>query len=427
MKLCIEGLSNTGKGIARTEEGKVCFVERALPGDIVCARVLEEHKNYLVAETSSYSEKSQMRAAFVCPYKDVCLGCVIGEVPYKIQLDYKKRWIEEAFSHIAQIDLQVSKITASPTQKAYRNKIELSREKCGATYKLGFFGTSFVPIKNCLLFQGDSGLIPQIEGILNYLEDKTQAHVYRITLRTSIRTGERELALWTTTGPFNRAMAATLFSKLPITSLVRVQTKDESRARKVVNVERLLKQGSWHEKLDGFVYKVSAPSFFQVNTEVGEKLLRHVMHEVQKEPPAVALDLFSGVGTFTVPLARVADRVVSFEAEKSAVRDLCENISRMPQRNVEIVGGDVGKRLGQYNPDLVILDPPRAGLHKSAQKALMVNAPQTILYVSCNPTTLARDVATFEKSGYRIKTCSAFDMFPNTPHVETCVRLEKEA
>ena len=419
MKLTITALSSEGAGIAKDDDGKVWFVERGLPGDIVEAHVCTNHTRWGKAEVERFITTSSERIPFACPYKDVCNGCLLGELPYAHQLAFKKQQVEDAFLHIAQIEVNCSDIQPSPACLSYRNKIELSREKHDNAYKLGFHGKAFIPIAECLAFQGPSPLIQKLEGALNYLEHIASSHVYRVSIRSSKHTGEVEVALWTETGSFERAMAARVLNEPAITSLVRVQTKGAAKARHVANVERLSGKGSWTEVLGDFSYSVSAPSFFQVNTDAAERMVHFVSNHLANKQISHALDLYCGVGTFTLAIAKQCRQVLAIEAEKTAVRDLKKNIEKSHLPNVQVIGGDVGKQLKNFHPDLILVDPPRGGLSKPALTAILQNEPKRLIYVSCNPATLARDAKELLQAGYAVESLTPFDLFPNTPHVET--------
>lgn len=426
MKLTITALSSEGAGIAKDSDGKVWFVGRGLPGDVVEGRVRSDHARWGKAEIERFITKSAQRIPFACPYKNVCNGCLLGELPYAHQLAFKSKQVEDAFLHIAHQKVSCCDIQPSPATLSYRNKIELSREKHGNTYKLGFHGKAFIPIAECLAFQGPSFLIQKLEGALNYLEHSASSHVYRVSIRSSKHTGEVEVALWTETGPFERAMATRVLSDPAITSLVRVQTKGAAKARRVVNVERLSGKGTWTEVLGGFSYSVSAPSFFQVNTDAAENMVRFASSRLAKEQISHALDLYCGVGTFTLAFAKECGHVLAIEAEKTAVRDLKKNIEKSHLSNIEVIGGDVGKQLKNSHPDLILVDPPRAGLSKPAMAAILQNEPRELIYISCNPATLARDAKELLQAGYAVDSLTPFDLFPNTPHVETVCIFRRE-
>jgi 23S rRNA (uracil1939-C5)-methyltransferase len=258
---------------------------------------------------------------------------------------------------------------------------------------------------------------------LGYALKESDAPLRRVGVRVSQRSGDVELALWTEPGSCNRGfVAGVMRDALKTTSLVRVLSPGPLAQREVRKVEVLEGRGHWREDLGGFRFRISAPSFFQVNTPVAEALVEHVLAELGPNPGCV-LDLYSGAGTFTLPLARQMNDVYAVEMQGSSIRDLRRNLSSY-DLEAEVCAGDVARVVPELPAtDAVVVDPPRTGLSADVRDALLKIAPRVLIYVSCNPATLARDVKEFVAQGHRLEKLRAFDLFPQTHHVEAVATL----
>jgi len=213
--------------------------------------------------------------------------------------------------------------------------------------------------------------------------------------------------------------ATTLGTAVNASSIVRVLVKGESKARKVTGVEVLAGAGSWRERLLGTNMTISAPSFFQVNTKAAEKLLGLVLEGLAVDGTDRVLDLYSGAGTFTLPLSEVAGETVAVESASSAVKDLRRNLENA-QAWADVIGGDASRELVTIgHVDAIVVDPPRAGLQPEAVKSIAATGASRVAYVSCDPATLARDAKALAEKGYRLHKATPVDLFPQTYHIET--------
>ena len=254
--------------------------------------------------------------------------------------------------------------------------------------------------------------------------------IFRVGVRGSERTGVKEVALWTPPSAFPRARVAQLVqSALGDVSVVRVMAQP-GKERKIKGIEKLAGSGSWSEELVSLRYKVSAPSFFQVNTTQAEKLIDLVLTGLggkDKLDGAYVADLYAGGGTFTLPLARAGAQVVAVESAASSVRDLRYN-AKTAEVDIEIIGGDAARELPELGElDALVVDPPRAGLAKGVPESIEKAGPGSVAYVSCDVATLARDIARLSALGYEPISVTPVDMFPQTYHVETVVLMSRVA
>jgi 23S rRNA (uracil1939-C5)-methyltransferase len=267
-----------------------------------------------------------------------------------------------------------------------------------------------------------------LSGALRYLSGSQDLGLRRVGLRVARNTRDAEIALWTSPGPFPRKPAATTLGQaLKTSSIVRVLAKGTDKERKVAGVEVLSGNGFWRERLLGNRMTISAPSFFQVNTAAAENLITLVMEAISAEETDRVIDLYAGAGTFTLPLAEVAADVIAVEAASSAVRDLRRNLEDA-QLWADVIGGDASRELAAVeSADVVLVDPPRSGLSPDVAASIAQTRARAVVYVSCDPATLARDVAALRPLGYDLDSATPVDLFPQTYHVETVATLRRDA
>jgi 23S rRNA (uracil1939-C5)-methyltransferase len=456
----IEALAYTGAGVAHLATGKTVFVDGTAPGDYARVRIRDEYERFARATVEVLHEPSPERVTPPCPYHGSCGGCGLQHLPISKQLHWKRRFVVDALERIGAFDKAeglVGDIVASKEAWGYRNRIEMEPCWCGAAgdnsggaggggvaggesrgsdsnpsggkLALGFHGANdpaVVPVKRCLLLPSGYAELPaRLAGALGYALKGSDTILRRVGVRVSRATGDVELALWTEPGPCNRAFVARVLKDvLKTTSLVRVLAVGASEKRDVRKVEVLDGRGFWRERLGDERYRVSAPSFFQVNTQAAALLVERVLADLDAKDRRVA-DLYCGVGTFTLPLARQTQRLYAIEAAGSAVRDLRRNLADAGLE-AHVTGGSVERTLpGLGSMEGIVVDPPRNGLAPDALRAIVEAAPRTLVYVSCDPTTLARDLKALVAQGFHLTGISPFDLFPQTWHVEAVARLTR--
>lgn len=432
VRLEIESLAYGGDAVARDADGRAVFVHGACPGDVVEARVVQDKGRFARAQVDEVITPSADRVTAPCPYFGLCGGCSWQHVSYERQLDAKRQAVVDALTRIgtvAHADGLVAPCLPSDPY-GYRNKVELLPTMTGRRLRLGFslaHEERVVPIDECLLLPDRTRSAPRaLSGALSFIAGRHDLAVERVGLRVAARTGDVEVALWTPPGPFPRkAVAETLATAVKATSVVRVLFKGPIRERRVTGVEVLGGRGFFRERLAGFTYGVSAPSFFQVNTRQAERLVSAALELLAPGDSDLAVDLFAGAGTFTLPLAELAGQTVSIESSSSAIRDLRRNLEHAGVF-AEVIGGDAAREIAQLGTiDLALVDPPRAGLAPDTVRGLAAARPRAITYVSCDPATLARDVARFMDLGYTLQDARPVDLFPQSFHVETVALLTR--
>lgn len=436
MRIEITGMTYGANAVGRADDGKVVFVAGGAPGDVVEVETTRETKGFREGSIIEFYEKGAARVEAPCPFAAVCGGCPWMHLSYKSQLQSKRASVVNQLSKIGGIPRDraeelVGECVGSKRQLGYRNKLELAggRDERGL-FMLGFHergGKLAAAPKTCLLAAKGIEKAPgALRGALSYLQGHDDLGIFRIGVRRSVRTKDTEIALWTNPSAFPRKAAAnTLSSALKCTSIVRV-IADPGKARKIKKVEALYGKGHWSEELAGNIYRISAPSFFQVNTAQAEKMIQLVLDGLEVDSSSVVADLYCGAGTFTLPLAQRADYVFAVESAASSVRDLRRNMEGI-DGEIEVIGGDSARELPTLGHlDALVVDPPRAGLAKGVAESIAASKAERVAYVSCDPATWARDIARFAEAGYELVRAIPVDLFPQTFHVETVSILKRK-
>ena len=437
IRLEVERMGYSPDGIAHAEDGRAVFVAGAVPGDTVEAVVDSEAKSYLKAHVSNVLEPSADRVLPECPYAAVCGGCPWASMRYEAQARAKRDGVVDALARIGHFDRERAEALVRPIESpskpwGYRNKVELAAVRQGGRLSLGMHtaaGDGVVKVDRCaLLAKKHAKDVKAVAGALNYFANSHGLELERVGIRAALNTNEVEVALWDRPGPFPRAQAAKILGDaVKATSIVRVMQKGPVKARKIAGVEQLAGKGSWGEVVAGEHMRVSAPSFFQVNTKGAEELVELVLEGLDPQEDEEAMDLYCGAGTFTLPLARRAGFVSAVESYGPAVRDLRRNLESARLDNVDPIGGDAGLEFPDTDADVIVVDPPRAGLAEDVVRKLSDQPARAIAYVSCDPATLARDLARFEEAGtFEAVSVTPVDLFPQTFHVENVTILKRK-
>ncbi len=438
MQIRIDSMAYGADAVGRIE-GKAVFVAGGVPGDTVDAETVSEGRSFSKAVVREVLDPSPDRVAPACPYAAACGGCPWSNMAYTAQLRAKEKNVRDALERIGRMDPEdvaalVAPIEAPGEPWGYRNKVELAVAGDGRGIRLGMHpradGGPLVAVDRCLLLSKAAQRFPKaVSGALRFIGGSHELGLERVGIRASERTGQVEVALWTDPAAFPRNEAARVLSDATkATSVARVLVKERGGARKIAGVETLAGAGTWQERIGNEAMRVSAPSFFQVNTAGAERLVELVLEGLAPREDEVACDLYCGAGTFTLPLARACGAVVAVESYGPAVRDLRRNLAQTGlEEVVEAVGDDAARQLDYLeDADLVVVDPPRAGLDRSVVEALSGSPARAVAYVSCDPATLARDLAAFASLGaLRPERVVPVDLFPQTFHVETVTVLRR--
>ncbi|MDR2180022.1 MAG: 23S rRNA (uracil(1939)-C(5))-methyltransferase RlmD [Synergistaceae bacterium] len=438
--LTVEKIASDGSGIARTREG-VVFVEGALPGEVVEAEIVKRKKDFALARLVQLIKTDDRRVPPPCPVFEACGGCQLQHASYGLQLEIKAQMVKDALGRIGGFDhLPDLECVPSPREWGYRNKASFPVRKIKGKPRAGFYEANshrLVCFETCpvnaaplnRLFAVIQRELPGLELDV-YDEREHKGALRHVILRAGLHTGET-LASLVVNGRLN---ARKVKSILGLYRLLRdavgattLTLNHNSRPGNVIlgdRTEPLRGDGLIAEGLDDWTIHCDTSSFFQINTDQAAQLYRYAGGLAQGEN---VLELYSGVGSLTCYLAR-AGFVTAVEEWSGAVDLMERNMRDNGIANVRGLRGraeDVMAALpGGY--DLVVVDPPRSGCQRTVLNKILEFAPKGVLYVSCNPATLARDAKILREGGYRLQSLRAFDMFPQTVHVETVAFMERQ-
>lgn len=443
------------KGMVVCENGERCIVKNALPGQKVSFRVNKLRKGKAEGRLLEVLLPSVAEIQSPCPHFGQCGGCLYQTFPYEEQLAIKEKQVKELLAPVLleqEAPCVFDVIKGSPVQEGYRNKMEFSfgdEEKDGplslGMHKRGSF-YDVVTVSECRIVDADYRKI--LQAVLSYFKGEGAGHYHRmrhtgylrhLLVRKAKRTGQILIALITTTqeSPNLEGMKDCLLDLSLEGEIVGIlHTKNDSVADVVKSDETVILYGRdfFYEELLGLTFKISQFSFFQTNSLGAEVLYETVREYIGSlgtgpdgRPDKVVFDLYSGTGTIAQMMAPVAKKVIGVEIVEEAVEAARENANLNQLTNCEFIAGDVLKVVDDIKekPDFVILDPPRDGLHPKALEKIISFGVERIVYVSCKPTSLARDLAGFLAGGYVVERVGMVDMFPGVGHCESIVLLQR--
>jgi 23S rRNA (uracil1939-C5)-methyltransferase len=449
----VEDLAFGGRALSRVE-GLVVFLEVALPGDRVLATIYRRKRQYAEARTERILRPATTRVEARCSHVAVCGGCRAQELEYAEQLRHKERQVEECLAHLGGVRATARPIVAAPSTFHYRNKMEYSfgRDPDGTLtlglHRRGFFDRTF-DLERCHIATPVSSEIvgaarewARREALAPYDTRRNSGLLRYLVVREGVRTGQVMVNLVATERhPSFAGLAAELHRRFPaIASIVLNLTRRKAQIALGEEEHILFGKATIEERLGGLTFEISSNSFFQTNTEQGERLLEITLEGLALTGSERVLDVYSGTGTFTLPIAGRAREAIGIESSEAAVRDAQRNAARNGITNARFYNEDAMESLrdrfglgprGSGAPfdrpeiDAVLVDPPRAGLHAGVVSRLIHLGARRLVYVSCNPSTLGRDLALLCESRYRLAWVRPVDMFPHTPHIECVAALER--
>jgi 23S rRNA (uracil1939-C5)-methyltransferase len=387
-----------GETLGRLPDGRTIFVPFALPGETARVEVLEEKQGFARGRLAELLSPAAERIPPRCPHFGDCGGCHYQMMPYTMQLETKRAVLRDQLARLGGIaDPPVAECIPSPLEWNYRNAVQFHLNREG---KAGYQAASshrVVPIRECHLPE------PAINEIWPLLEFDPQPGLERIQLRAG-RSGDVLLVLETGTGE-----APEVEISLPIS----VVSLGEGEAVTLAGEDHLILEVKDQKFL------ISADSFFQVNIPQAERMVDWLLEALALKGTESVMDLYCGVGLFSRFLAPLAGRVVGVEVNISACEDYAENLDEFD--NVELYIGAAGSILPSLNAkaDIIVADPPRAGIEKKAMESILKMKPGRIAYISCDPATLARDAKALLAEGYLLRSVQPIDMFPQTYHIES--------
>jgi 23S rRNA (uracil1939-C5)-methyltransferase len=442
LELAIDDLAFGGEGVGRVD-GYVVFVRGGLPGDRVRVRVTEARGRFGRAVILDVLVASPDRVEPPCPYFGRCGGCRLQHLAYPAQLAFKEKQVRDCLERLGGTgDFELRPILAAPEPYGYRNKMEFTIAGDPVALGLHVFERYDVvlDIERCLLeSETMNALLHEFrrqlrERALSVWDPRTERGLLRfVMMREGRHTGESMVNIVAAAPDVETLtpVADALRARVPSTASV-VLNVNAKKASVAVGSEEHLLSGRDHitESLDGVVFQVSANSFFQTNSRQAERLFAIVESACALDGSETLLDLYSGTGAISLLLARRVRAVYGIELAAAAVADAIRNARANGIENCTFLAGEVRHVLPELmrqgvRASVVVADPPRAGFHPKALSALAALAPERIVYVSCNPSTLARDVGDLVRQGYRLEWVQPVDMFPQTPHIEAVARLRR--
>jgi 23S rRNA (uracil1939-C5)-methyltransferase len=446
LSLGIDDLAFGGEGVGRAN-GYVVFVRGALPGDRVRVRLSEARARYGRGLIESVEQPSPDRIDAPCPYFGRCGGCRLQHLAYPAQLAFKTKQVRDCLERLGGLgDFELRPILPAPDPYGYRNKMEFTVSGTPGAPVIGLHAADrydvVLDIERCLL-QSDTmnALLGAMrsearERALGVWDPAAEEGLLRfVTLREGRRTGEAMVNI-VGSAPDVAALtpvAEALRAAVPATTSV-VLNVNAKKAAVAVGTEEHPLAGRDHirESLGGLTFSVSASSFFQTNTVQAERLFGIVEAGCELTGAETVVDLYAGTGAISLLLARRARWVYGVEVLPAAVADAVDNARENGIENATFLTGEVRHVLPDLlgrgvRAEVAVADPPRAGFHPKALEALCQLGPARIVYVSCNPATLGRDLGDLVRGGYRLDWVQPVDMFPQTPHIEAVARLRRAA
>ena len=442
--LSVVGLDPDGKGVGQSD-GNTFRVPGAMPGDRVEVRVGRMRKQMLESRMTALVEPGLERISPVCTHFGTCGGCLWQNIPYEDQVRLKLKIVRETLAG-SEMDLEFEDPMVAEEPFFYRNKMEFSFGQKGGEVILGLhqrgkFDKVF-DLSRCHLQSEVSNRIvaairdfARSEGLQSYDLKRHRGLLRFLTIREGVKTGEVMVNLVTSDEPFESrpAMVKSLLESVPEVSTI-IHTVNRRMAQVAVGdfMTVLHGEGFIREELGGLAFRISPNSFFQTNPRQAERMYDLVHDYADPRPGDRALDLYSGTGVIAMYLARKAESVIGVESSEDAVKDALRNCAENGVTGCRFIHGEATVILKQLNRqgeryEVVVVDPPRPGMHPEALRTLIELSPSRIVYVSCNPTSLAADLSRLQAAGYRADRARLVDLFPQTAHCETVIRAVKRA
>lgn len=434
----ITGYTAEGLGVARIH-GQVVFVHGGVRGETCSVRILKILKNTAYARVEAVPEPSPARQEPDCPHFPACGGCDFRHISYEEELEAKRQRVEDALRRVGGADIAVTEILGAETVDAYRNKCQFPISPDG---RAGFFRArshQVIPALGCRLQAPQANAAAAaVEGYLRdfdvpaYDETAHRGLLRHIYVRTN-RDGQALVCLVVNGDrlPCEEDLVRRIRAACPDTVGV-VLNVNQERTNVVLGgaYRTLWGEDTLTDTLCGLTFRLSAPAFYQVNRVQAERLYEKAIEFAGLTGRETVLDLYCGAGTITLAMARYAGRVIGAEIVPEAVENARENARENGIANAEFFcgdAGDVAQKLAaeRLQPEVVVVDPPRKGLGEDVIPIIAAMGPERVVYVSCDPGTLARDVKRFAGQGYAAAQTAAVDLFPRTRHVETVVLLSK--
>lgn len=436
----IVGYSGDGSSIARIHD-MVVFVPGGAVGDQCDIRIVKIAKHYAFGRIERIIIRSKHRIEPECPYATKCGGCCYWHISYEEEMRIKAKKVQDAIQRIGGVQMEPEAVYGSETIYHYRNKAQYPVGMKDDEIRIGFYRSrshDIVPIDRCLIQTELADMLAKCVRdwmvqyhVAPYNENTHNGFVRHIYVRSGFATGQVLLCLVVSSaklpavGELIQACRKTVPGLCGIVLNINKKTGNAILGNRYIT---LWGNDTLEDVLCGNRFQLSPASFYQVNRAQAEKLYEAALQYAQLNATQTALDLYCGAGTITLALAREAKEVIGAEIVPQAVENAKQNAELNYIKNVRFICADAGQVASRLaaegtKPDVIVVDPPRKGLDAITIDAISQMQPKRVVYVSCDPATLARDIKLFRENGYRVKKYKVFDLFPRTAHVETVVML----
>ncbi|WP_066498016.1 23S rRNA (uracil(1939)-C(5))-methyltransferase RlmD [Abyssisolibacter fermentans] len=441
----IQDVQFPNKGIAIID-GKKIVIKNTLKGQTVKARINKKKGRQIEAKVIETIKKAPYEGEAVCKHFGKCGGCSYQTIAYEDQLKLKSEQVQRLLKEADITDYEYLGIERSPKDFAYRNKMEFTfgDEVKDGELELGMHRRGkfyeIVTVDDCQIVHKD--FITILTTFLNYFREKQipyykkmthKGYLRHLVVRKAVKTNEYLINLVTTTQlDFDFTELVDILKNLKLEGQIKgfLHTLNDQLADAVISDETRLIYGQDYitEEILGLKFKITAFSFFQTNSLGAEKLYSIVRDFAGSTKDKVIFDLYSGTGTIGQIMAPIAKEVTGIEIVEEAVESANENTKLNNLNNCKFIAGDVLKKIDELKqkPDIIVLDPPRSGIHPKAIKKIINFNCKNIIYVSCNPKALAEDLKVFKDAGYKIDKIKCMDMFPQTVHIECVSKIVKK-
>ena len=442
LQVSIETATIDGSGVARVD-GQVVFVPGALPGERCSVRIAHVGRSAVFAQLLSVLTPSAHRVEPDCPYFPRCGGCALRHMDYEQELALKQAHVQSCLTRIGGQTISALPITGAAQTDGYRNKVQFPVQEQDGRPVAGFFSGKthrVIPVRHCRI-QPDcadairGAVLAWMEQyhIRAYDEQTHTGYIRHIYIRFGAESRQILVCIVANCAqlPKKKQLVAALLAAEPgITTIVFSPNTKKGNTVLGTEFHPLYGDGTITDTLCGLQFRLSAPAFYQVNHAQAERLYEKAVQLAGLTGNETVLDLYCGTGTITLCLARHAKKAIGVEIVPQAIEDAKFNAAQNGMENAEFFCMDAGQAAKMLadrrtRPDVIVVDPPRKGVSADVIEAIGTMAPQRVVYVSCDPATLARDLKLLTAAGYTPQTAEAFDLFPRCAHVETVALLSR--
>lgn len=444
MKISIDRLGKSAEGIGNID-GKTIFVRGALPGETVEISQIAHKKTFATAKLQQVVKPAGDRREVICEQYEKCGGCQTMHMQYQAQLTFKRDQVKDAFVRLAKFDESevvsvLSDCIASPEEYYYRNKLQVAvQSRAGGQIKAGMFARGshrIIPIENCHIHhrQGNSALAQILqtlkdEKVPGYNERRHSGYLRHVILRVSETTGSVLVIFVTKTAKQDalKRVAQRLIRHKNVAGVVQNVHTKVSNAILGEKFITIAGEPNLTEEFGDFTFHISPGAFLQVNRAQAERMYEDAVRAAELTGNESCIDAYCGIGTLTLFIAAKAKHVTGIESVDAAVIDAQMNAGKNNITNASFLSGRVEDLLDSLpTADVVFVDPPRKGCAPGFVERVIANAPRGIVYISCEPSSLARDCRLLVDGGYTLRSLTPYDMFPQTSHVETLAVLDRQ-